>query len=1491
MWKTERAVAGLSFHPSECVLAVATVNEVYFWDWSQPEPFTKVKTRHEQERVRFVQFDHIGHHLVTGIMNYTPPNPPTPERSRESSPSRAAVTALESGRFRPPLRHVDDPGFGGGGLLSAHDVLFMHRRRRHLPFSDSDSSPNQSPVSLVNLSRRRADRDEAWSTTASIGSRGSPPPSATPSDPVPRSALAGPALTNSASQTLSDLAQAASNQLIAENERLLSGRTGAQSMLDSSFDRDDPLLSDRPYGQSLPTRTRPASQSRILTEPSQIRTHLLPSGAGQRSSRIDHNYVMRSNRFGGSGTSAHLSSGRELDLRMTFSHSPESEFVEVARPPPLGVRNPSLASLEPDAPSRVLSQRERRLETLLDERRALVHEIQQMRTTREILFPSPDEPAPGNIPTPIRLPFGPTSRDSSTQPGQDDLSRAGIAARSLNERSRRPPPPPFLPLRLPIYSANSTGGGSSESGGIASSTVTATTVSPSEVGPNARSSSLASPRSISMTADTRDHIFGNSRPIDEWAVNQRLAIESSRLAQSLSSELGTEASDVLRLSNEGNNVSNTTATVLTSNATNPPDPVERLSLDVQLELLRSRRRERLLRMSLRRGALNELNRIYDDDGSPTVLNESDAVRAAEPTVETLPPSSEVPPLAEHQTTASAREAVADPSIDGPDESDTGRSGSQSLDIALLSRHIDHMQRICRESLSGIIPRQRRQILRLQSIRRMLEDLQVQIRNLRAASIQELQRRQDRLSSDLQAKQRISLALSRLGNAARRSPRLPATARGAANLGTRRPNPSDLEAAVGNSSSTYRNRSLGQLRKSLSRSSTLRARAQCQVASQMRASLRAVQLGPDLARQANSPLSQIKAQASLNVLEQTSKNAGSLLPNSPQVSSDMSAVHIEPVDVLEPVTNTDSVDLDARVVQDSRSELRAFSQRLERLLRAQRETAEQGRRGSRDFEDHDLEDDPANVDDGDPLLGLPRPTTYMSYRQRFRHLFDGTSEYSSLLDHDPESQDRGTTDRGNGDGFFASSSESESDSDPSLSSFYGLPYTGNNLDNRIRMEHMGLSRRGPTSRTFRNSLRDWSDARVGLRRHEERERRRLSRERDLIRRRHRYGRYFADSEFFPGTNEPQTLPRTHRDPLMNQMNQQPHMSSTRNVTNAGDSENANTVSPLREQIWRRLRRRNAQLNQLDSQIMAETGSRDRSRHREFLSGLVDQLTIDQPQFSSAFHPNNDVDHPRGSANDNIPIANNDSLSIAMNSTQRPTPSSYTDSNNGRASSPGGRLRGLPDQLRYRNYSHMLILGRRDAAGIGPFSLRIEDGIETGHMLATNRIQAWNFSRGQLPDISDTTSNIVVKEACIVSSASVDISEDNTLLVTLTPTYAPMTTAVGVYSLKTESRGQCLASLSVESSVVSVSLSPTSRHLLVGLNRQTRRLPSSGAERGLMAHVYRIQFPWERDSERGRLIHKRDIAQLETSALNCIRWIPTPGQGMAYATNTGLIKLLR
>jgi activator-of-BECN1-regulated-autophagy protein 1 len=208
-----------------------------------------------------------------------------------------------------------------------------------------------------------------------------------------------------------------------------------------------------------------------------------------------------------------------------------------------------------------------------------------------------------------------------------------------------------------------------------------------------------------------------------------------------------------------------------------------------------------------------------------------------------------------------------------------------------------------------------------------------------------------------------------------------------------------------------------------------------------------------------------------------------------------------------------------------------------------------------------------------------------------------------------------------------------------------------------------------------------------------------------------------------------------------------------------------------------------------------------------------------------------------------------------------------------------------------------------------------------MLLTHRIQAWDFSKGDIPDLTDSDVNLVVPEAKIHNDASVDISEDGTLLVTLVPSNLPMTTVVGVYSLSPESKGRLYATYSLESSAVSVSLSPTSKHLMVGLALRAPRISLSPSDRSLMAQIFRIKMPWEnpannntpvaattptntadqdeqqrqqqQQQQRGRLIHRRDLHQNEAgqTSLNCIRWIPVAGLGLVYATNTGLLKILR
>lgn len=54
VWTTEKntVIASLAFHPTDKVLVVATFNEIYFWDWFQPHPFTKISTADEKEKIR-----------------------------------------------------------------------------------------------------------------------------------------------------------------------------------------------------------------------------------------------------------------------------------------------------------------------------------------------------------------------------------------------------------------------------------------------------------------------------------------------------------------------------------------------------------------------------------------------------------------------------------------------------------------------------------------------------------------------------------------------------------------------------------------------------------------------------------------------------------------------------------------------------------------------------------------------------------------------------------------------------------------------------------------------------------------------------------------------------------------------------------------------------------------------------------------------------------------------------------------------------------------------------------------------------------------------------------------------------------------------------------------------------------------------------------------------------------------------------------------------
>lgn len=200
-----------------------------------------------------------------------------------------------------------------------------------------------------------------------------------------------------------------------------------------------------------------------------------------------------------------------------------------------------------------------------------------------------------------------------------------------------------------------------------------------------------------------------------------------------------------------------------------------------------------------------------------------------------------------------------------------------------------------------------------------------------------------------------------------------------------------------------------------------------------------------------------------------------------------------------------------------------------------------------------------------------------------------------------------------------------------------------------------------------------------------------------------------------------------------------------------------------------------------------------------------------------------------------------------------------------------------------------------ASVNPFDADLDDPqreqIYDSDMITTvtpnHRIQAWDISNWTVPSINNSMKNVVVSECKIHNDASVDIATDGTILVTLLPSggYLNVTNRLGVYSLRWETLGQCLYTTSFEQNAVSVSLSPLSRHLVVGF--ASRRVSIVPSDRWVMARIYKIE---QKDVPGDRLPVLRELEQHRESRINCIRWLPTSGQGLIYATNTGQLVIL-
>jgi hypothetical protein len=181
----------------------------------------------------------------------------------------------------------------------------------------------------------------------------------------------------------------------------------------------------------------------------------------------------------------------------------------------------------------------------------------------------------------------------------------------------------------------------------------------------------------------------------------------------------------------------------------------------------------------------------------------------------------------------------------------------------------------------------------------------------------------------------------------------------------------------------------------------------------------------------------------------------------------------------------------------------------------------------------------------------------------------------------------------------------------------------------------------------------------------------------------------------------------------------------------------------------------------------------------------------------------------------------------------------------------------------------------------------------------RIQCWNFSKFELPNLKDAQSNLVVAKCRIHNDASVDISADGNILAALVPANSSNSSTpsvnLSVYSLEKSTFAQCLYVWTFSSSAISVSLSPLSRYVVVGLTtpRSTNlySYPPTN-ESATVAQV--LKLSGHKNNKTPCFEHVRNIdinRGDDLFSLNSIRFLPDAVGGLIYGDNRGRLIVLR
>ncbi|KAJ7985765.1 hypothetical protein DPEC_G00343850 [Dallia pectoralis] len=178
--------------------------------------------------------------------------------------------------------------------------------------------------------------------------------------------------------------------------------------------------------------------------------------------------------------------------------------------------------------------------------------------------------------------------------------------------------------------------------------------------------------------------------------------------------------------------------------------------------------------------------------------------------------------------------------------------------------------------------------------------------------------------------------------------------------------------------------------------------------------------------------------------------------------------------------------------------------------------------------------------------------------------------------------------------------------------------------------------------------------------------------------------------------------------------------------------------------------------------------------------------------------------------------------------------------------------------------------------------------------TYRLQWWDFTKFDLPEISNSSVNVLVQSCKIYNDASCDISADGQLLAVFVPGQRgfPDEGILAVYSLAPHNLGEMLYSKRFGPNAISVSLSPMSRYVLVGL--ASRRMLLHHTTDHMVAQVFRLQQPHGGETSMRRMfdvVYPMATDQRRHVSINSARWLPEPGQGLAYGTNKGDLVICR